>query len=257
MQQDTLAPEARLREFWDNHVAKWKIARSPVGTQAFFSEVEQYRFEKLSYLPTLVPYDGFPGKTVLEVGCGLANDLVQFAKNGSLTTGVDISPVAIDLATENFRQRGLSCSHHVMNGESLDFEAETFDVVYCHTVLQFTPNPARMCDEIWRVLKPGGTAYLMVINKLSWLLFLHRLFNIEIDHLDAPYYHTHSVSELRDLTGRFSKTTIHRERYPVATKVHKGALASVFNYTFVPLWNALPAFSKEWCAHHLFCIAEK
>ena len=66
-------------------------------------------------------------------------------------TGIDISPRAIELARTNFAQRGSPGGFAVMDGEALEFPDRSFDVVYCHTVLHFTPHPERMVGEIHRV----------------------------------------------------------------------------------------------------------
>ena len=58
------------------------------GYPGFFDDLDQYHFEKLHHLLRLVDFDGYRGRTVLEVGCGAAVDLARFAKGGAITTGV-------------------------------------------------------------------------------------------------------------------------------------------------------------------------
>ena len=113
---------------------------------------------------SLVDFSAYASKLLLDVGCGVGNDLAKFAQGGARAVGIDLAPHSIELAKSNFSQRKLQGEFHVMNGEAMQFPAQTFDVVFCHTVLQFTPHPERMISEIWRVLKPGGTAIVMAIN---------------------------------------------------------------------------------------------
>ena len=98
---DTVDLEA-VRKFWNNHIHDWKVARSAAGTKEFFEEIEAYRFEKLNYLPRLVDFNGYSGKRVLDVGCGVGNDLSRFAKGGAQVVGVDLAERSIDLARRNF-----------------------------------------------------------------------------------------------------------------------------------------------------------
>ena len=58
--------------------------------------------------------------------------------------GFDLAPHSISLAVRNFEQRGLKGSFALMDGERLGVADDTFDLVYCHTVLHFTPDPAAM-----------------------------------------------------------------------------------------------------------------
>lgn len=248
---------AEVRHYWDNHVHDWKIARSPAGTREFFEEIEAYRFEKLRYLAQIVDFAGYRGRQVLDVGCGVGNDLSRFARGGARCTGIDLAPHSIALARSNFRQRGLEGRFMVMNGEALELPDDSFDLVWCHTVLHFTPHPERMVREIHRVLKPGGEAIIMTVNRCSWLNVLQRLVKLEIDHLDSPVFRQYTMAEFRALLEPFSRTRIVAERFPVGTKVHGGLKARVFNAVFVGAFNALPRRLTRPTGHHLMAFCRK
>lgn len=246
-----------VQQFWNEHIHDWKVAKSAAGTKAFFDEIEEYRFEKLHYLPKIVKFDGYPEKKVLDVGCGVGNDLSRFCKGGSEVFGIDIAPHSIELAIRNFSQRELSGDFRVMNGEHMSFPDDSFDVVYCHTVLHFTPRPEKMIAEIERVLKPGGVAILMTVNRHSWLNVLHKLMNVKIDHLDSPIFYKYTASEFRKMLDVFDDLQVIPERFPVATKVHDGIKAKLFNTGFVGLYNALPKGLTKRTGHHLMAIGTK
>ena len=225
--------------------------------RAFFEEIEAYRFEKLHYLPQVVDFNGYRGQKLLDVGCGVANDLSRFVRGGAIVTGVDLAPHSIELAKANFSQRGLVGEFFVMNGEKLDFADNQFDVVYCHTVLHFTPHPERMIKEIHRVLKPGGKAILMTVNRRSWLNRLQKLMKVEIDHLDSPVFYQYSIPEFRQMLAAFREVRVLPERFPVATKVHSGLKAVVYNGLFVGLFNLLPRTITRPLGHHLLAFCRK
>ncbi|MCZ6895657.1 MAG: class I SAM-dependent methyltransferase [Gammaproteobacteria bacterium] len=246
-----------VRQYWNDHVHEWAIARYGVGTKEFFEATESYRFEKLSYLSQLVNYAGFPGKRILDLGCGLGNDTARFAHNGLVVVGVDLAERSIELARKNFSIRGLPGDFSVMNGEQLGFRDNSFDLVYCHTVLHFTPNPDHMIREIHRVTKPGGLAILMMVNSRSWLRFLHRVMRTEIDHLGAPVFHWYSERRFKQLLSCFEEVRMVMERFPVRTKVHKGLKARLFNTLFVDLFNAVPRGWVRWSGHHMIVFAAK
>ncbi|UCG86405.1 MAG: class I SAM-dependent methyltransferase [Gemmatimonadota bacterium] len=248
---------AQVREFWEHNVHDWKVAKSDVGTAAFFRETEEYRFEKLHYLPKLVDFNGFAGQRLLDLGCGVGNDLSRFAKGGAQVVGVDLAAHSIELAKANFEQRGLTAEFFVMNGEKLEFEDNSFDVVYCHTVLHFTPDPAAMVHEIHRVLKPGGLAIIMTVNRRSWLNLLHKVMKVQIDHLDSPVFHRYTIGQFRSLLAPFRHVEIVPERFPVATKVHEGWKAKAFNLAFVRVFNLIPRPLVRRTGHHLMAFARK
>jgi 2-polyprenyl-3-methyl-5-hydroxy-6-metoxy-1,4-benzoquinol methylase len=248
---------AAVRSYWDENVSHWPIATAPVGTLPFFEQTEQYRFEKLDYLPRRIDFAGWAGQRVLDLGCGIGNDAARFARGGAEVTGIDLASGAIELARRNFALRGLAGTFRVMDGEALEFQDDAFDLVYCHTVLHFTPEPARMVRQIHRVLKPGGQAILMVVNRRSWLRFMHRVARVEIDHLAAPVFHWFTREEFAALLAPFAEARIVVERFPVRTKVHKGLKARLFNLLFVDSFNALPRAWVESFGHHLLAFARK
>jgi len=96
-----------VREYWEEHIHDLDITSHPVGSRGFFEDLDQYHFEKLHHLPRLIDFDGYNGRSVLEVGCGAGVDLARFARGGAKATGVDIAASAIELAKTNFQQQGL------------------------------------------------------------------------------------------------------------------------------------------------------
>lgn len=253
-----MTKNAEVERYWNNNVANWKIAADlETGSKEFFQEVERYRFDKLHYLPKHIDYDGFTGQSVLDVGCGLGTDLSLFAKGGATTTGVDIAPQAIEFSKKNFAWRNLEANFHVMDGQALEFADNSFDFVYCHTVLHFTADPAAMIAEIRRVLKPGGKALLMTINRASWLYALHKVAGLKIDYLDAPVFHRFNYKEFEQLVSPFNKREVIVERFPVRTEVHSGLKAKVYNHLFVDLYNAMPKALIGKTGYHLLAMVSK
>jgi ubiquinone/menaquinone biosynthesis C-methylase UbiE len=246
-----------IANYWDDHIHDLSITTHAVGTPGFFLQLEEYRYEKLNYLPRLVDFSSYKGKNLLEVGCGTGIDLVRFAREGANVTGIDLSKTAIDLARRNFMQSGLKADLFVMNGECMQFPENMFDVVYAHGVLQYTADTEKMIAEIHRVLKPGGEAIMMVYNKYSWLNLMRNVTNVPLEHEDAPVLKKYSVSELKQLLRPFQGYRIIPERFPVKTKLHSGWKARLFNNVFVGAFNLMP---RPWIrpfGWHLMTFAVK
>ena len=248
---------SQIAAYWDEHIHDLAIATHPMGTPQFFQQLDEYRYEKLNYLPRLVNFSAYKGKRLLEVGCGAGIDLVRFARGGAKVTGIDLSKTAIDLASKNIEQSGQNGDLRVMNGECMQFRDNMFDVVYAHGILQYTADSAKMIAEIHRVLKPGGEAILMVYNKYSWLNLMRKMTRVPLEHEDAPVLKKFSISELKQLLHPFQNYRIIPERFPVKTKLHAGWKAHLFNNVFVSAFNLMP---KNWVrpfGWHLMAFAVK
>lgn len=245
-----------VRDYWDTHIHDLEITRHPPGSAGFFRDLEQYHFEKLHHLPRLVPFEGFAGRRVLEVGCGAGTDLIRFARNGAIPTGVDLAASAIRLATDNFALEGRKAGLLVADGEALPFPDASFDLVYAHGVVQYTTDDQALVRDCRRVLKPGGTAIFQVYNRISWLNALSRVTKVELEHVDAPVYRKYSIGEFRNLLKDFSRVRIVPERFPVKTRLHGGLKGTIYNTFFVGLFNAMPRALVRRFGWHLLAFCE-
>jgi SAM-dependent methyltransferase len=245
-----------VRKYWDTHIHDLDITTHPAGSPGFFADLEQYHFEKLHHLPRLVPFEQYRKRRVLEVGCGAGTDLVRFARNGAIVTGVDLAPSSINLASRNFALEGRQAELLVADGEALPFADRSFDLVYAHGVVQYTSNDRALVSECRRVLKPGGTAVFQVYNRLSWLNALSRVTKVELEHVDAPVLKKYSIGEFRQLLNGFSRVRIVPERFPVKTRLHRGLKATLYNTWFVGLFNAMPKSLVRRLGWHLLAFCE-
>ena len=238
-----IAPGSLLEQvqaYWNERIHDLEMTSQEPGTIEFFQDLDVYRFDKLRYLPQVVDFNGYKGRHLLEVGCGIGTDLVRFAKGGAQSVGVDLSTTALELAKMNAQHSGAAVDFQLANGENLPFEDKTFDVVYGHGVLQYTAEPRRMVEECRRVLAPDGEAIFMVYNRISWLNALSKLMKVPLEHEDAPVLRKYSIGEFRRLLDVFGQVRIVPERFPVRSKLHGGWKGFVYNHLFVDPFNWLP-----------------
>jgi SAM-dependent methyltransferase len=246
-----------VREYWNRHIHDLEITRHPVGSRGFFNDLDQYHFEKLHHLLRLVPFDGYRGRSVLEVGCGAGVDLARFAKGGAEVTGVDLAASAVALAHANFEQQGLEGRFEVADGERLPFPDNSFDFVFAHGVVQYTANPRQLVEECRRVLKPGGEAVFQVYNRISWLNALSKVMKVGLEHDDAPVILKFSTGEFRRLVDGFREVQVVPERFPVKSRLHGGWKGAVYNGLFVGAFNVLPRALVGRFGWHLLAFCKK
>lgn len=248
----------KIQEYWNHRIHDLEMTAHPVGTKAFFEDLDEYRFDKLHYLPKLVDFGSFKHQRLLEVGCGIGTDLVRFAKGGARVTGVDLAQTAIELARKNFELNGVTPEElRVANGEALPYGDATFDAVYGHGVIQYTANAPQLIGEMHRVLKPGGTGIFMVYNRVSWLNAMSKVMKVALEHEDAPVLKKYSIGEFRELLAPFRETRIVPERFPVKSRLHKGWKGVAFNTVFVGTFNAVPRSLVRPLGWHLMAFCRK
>ena len=158
----------RVRAFWQAHPCGTKFADAESGTRRFYELAEEHRYKKEWHIPLAADFTGACGLRVLEIGCGLGTDGAQFAKAGADYTGVDLTEAAVELARKNFELFNLPGTLRAADAENLDFDDNSFDLVYSHGVLHHTPDTARAVREIHRVLRPAGRAIVMLYHRNSY-----------------------------------------------------------------------------------------
>jgi ubiquinone/menaquinone biosynthesis C-methylase UbiE len=248
---------AAIRRYWNIHIHDLEISAHPPGSPGFFADLDEYHFDKLHHLLRLVDFNGYAGRRVLDVGCGTGVDLVRFARGGARVTGVDVADSAIALARQNTAQQGLDAALCLADGERLPFPDASFDFVYAHGVVQYTADDRALVEECRRVLKPGGTAFFQVYNRVSWLNALSRIMKVGLEHEGAPVLKKYSIGEFRRLLTGFATVRTVAERFPVASRLHGGWKGFVYNRVFVGAFNILPRALVRRFGWHLLAFCQR
>jgi SAM-dependent methyltransferase len=167
-----------VQSYWNDRPCGAKFTDYEPGTREFFRAVEEHRYRLEPHIREMAGFGETKGKRVLEIGCGLGTDGAQFAQAGANYVGMDLS--AVGLAKRNLQQRELPANCLVSDAEALPFADGSFDIVYSHGVLHHTPNLPAAVAEVYRVLRPGGRAIVMMyhraaLNYYGGILFLRRL----------------------------------------------------------------------------------
>jgi len=168
----------KIKEYWQgkNIPQQWYSNKTPL-TLPWFNEISLKRYKKYyEYLKNDLEFEFHSGEKVLEIGCGLGTDLIEYAKNDAIVTGIDLHEDQINLTKLNFELRNLSYSDiKVANAEELPFSDKEFDFVISFGVLHHTPDTQKAINEVFRVLKDDGTAIIMLYAR-GWKHYIKRCF---------------------------------------------------------------------------------
>ncbi|MFQ5590136.1 MAG: class I SAM-dependent methyltransferase [Phycisphaerae bacterium] len=170
-----------VRGFWDRRPCNIRHSPEPVGTRSYFDQVERRKYFVEPHIPGFADFARWRGKKVLEVGCGIGTDTVNFCRAGAAVTAVDLSGESLSITARRLEVYGLRAELHQANAEELTcIQDDQYDLVYSFGVLHHTPNPAAAVAQCRRVLKPGGELRVMLYNSASykvvwaWLKYVGR-----------------------------------------------------------------------------------
>lgn len=211
----------KVHDFWNDAACGENLYLQSIDRSGYESQAaERYRLE-----PQILPFADFDsarGRKVLEIGVGLGADHQHLAASGADLYGIDLTERAVDHTRRRLELFGLTSHLAVGDAENLEFSDETFDIVYSWGVLHHSPNTARAIEEVYRVLKPGGRAKIMIYHKWSvigFMLWLRYAFligrpwrslrDVYAKHLESPGTKAFSYAEARHLFTQFSHVSIY------------------------------------------------
>jgi len=169
------SPWSACALFWDTEACGTHFVTHYSNDRDFFSKYREFRYRTEWHIPEFAEFAEAAGKRVLEIGCGNGTDGVMFALNGADYTGVDLTAEAVEATRRHFAVEGLRAVFRQENSERLSFANNSFDIVYSFGVLHHTPIPEQAVAEVYRVLKPGGTARIMLYHRHSFNYYVRIL----------------------------------------------------------------------------------
>jgi SAM-dependent methyltransferase len=153
--------------FWNSGACSVHVVARCGTEREAFAAYRESRYRTEWQLPAFAGFADARAKRVLEIGCGNGADAVMFAKHGAAYVGVDLTDAAVDATRRHLAAEGLEGRCGLANVEQLCYAKESFDIVYSFGALHHTSSPEKAVHEVWRVLKPGGVALIMLYHRHS------------------------------------------------------------------------------------------
>lgn len=228
------------QEFWNELCGSpFASANGIVGNSLeSLQKFDQLFYEYYPYLHRHIPVEIMKGKNVLEVGLGYGTVGLKIAQAGAHYTALDIAEKPVKMMKHRLQLYGLQGV--VLQGSMLEcpLSNESQDIVVSIGCFHHTGNMQKCVDETYRVLKPGGRAYIMVYNRFSyrqWIQWPRKTFFSLLSHVGvnwgdrsigddqrkaydcdslgraAPETVLSSQAELRKLFRKFSKVKMTKE----------------------------------------------
>src|SRR5690348_5371598 len=125
----------QTRDIWWDEDEPLHLLRTAINP-ARFEYMRRVLVEKLNI--------DLQGKKTLDVGCGGGILAEEFARLGCAVTGIDPSEPSLATARKHASQSGSQIDYQTGTGESIPFDDESFDIVYCCDVLEHVKNLGRV-----------------------------------------------------------------------------------------------------------------
>ncbi len=210
-----------MRYDWNEALAASEFSREFYGEidRRFFDDAAHYLPPRVRPFDRLVPFDRLATCDVLEIGVGNGSHAQLLAPHCRSYTGIDLTEYAVKSTATRFAMLNLPGRILQMDAEQMALPDASFDFVWSWGVIHHSADTDRVLREMHRVLRPGGTATVMVYHR-SWLYTyvytgllrgvlqagflrhnLHELFQLNTDGAIARFYRADEWVALAERCG--------------------------------------------------------
>lgn len=255
-----------VKGFWDQRPCNIRHSSKPVSTKAYFDEVEARKYFVEPHIPRFAQFERWRGKKVLEIGCGIGTDTINFARHGAWVTAVELSEKSLELARKRAEVYGLqdNIRFYLGNAEELTkfVDVEPYDLIYSFGVIHHTPHPERVIEQMRHCVRPGSTVKIMVYHRYAWKVFwilltygkgqFWRVAELVAQHSEAqtgcPVTYTYTRRESRALLERHG----FRVTEMWVDHIFPYRIPDYVEYRYVKVWyfRWMPQFLFHWLERH-------
>lgn len=222
--QFSKVPINKIQEFWDKRPCNIRHSTSKFGTKKYFDEVEKRKYFVESHIPQFAEFKKWKNKRVLEIGCGIGTDTVNFLRNGAKVTAVELSAKSLDIAKKRVKVYGLQkqFKFYLANAEELSkvVPVEAYDLIYSFGVIHHSPHPEKIIKEIQKYTHKDTIIKVMIYYryawKVLWILFKYgkgafwKIDKLVADNSEAaigsPVSYIYSKNQAKKLLADFNIT---------------------------------------------------
>ena len=213
-----------VKKYWNDRPCNVRHSKKDTGTKEYFDEVETKRYTAEPHIPLFADFESYKGKKVLEVGCGMATEGINFVKHGAEYTGTDLSEDSLELAKKRFGVYNKEGKFYAGNSEELTsfVPVETYDLIYSFGVIHHSPQPERIISEIKKYMNKDSTLKIMLYASESWKNYMIEAgYDQPEAQYGCPIAYTYTKDEVRELLDGFDVTIEQNHIFPYQIEPYK------------------------------------
>lgn len=228
-----------VKNFWNKRPCNIRHSSKEVGTKEYFDEVEKRKYFIEPHIPKFAEFKKWKDKRVLEIGCGIGTDSINFVRNGALLSCVELSEESLNICKKRFEVFGFQARFYLGNCEELTtfLPEEKYDLVYSFGVLHHTPNIHKAISEIKKYMHKDSVLKIMLYAKISWKsIMIDAGFEQPEAQTGCPIANTYTHDEIRLILKDFKIVSIRQEHiFPYVVEKYVN-----YEYELQPWFKNMP-----------------
>lgn len=168
----------KIRSYWNKQPCNINHSKEPGLSKKYFDEVKKKKYFVEKHIIKFADFKKYNKKNVLEIGCGIGTDAMEFIRNGAKYIGVDYSDNSIRICkkrTEVLKLTNKKPQFIVDNCEELKKIKKLkikFDLIYSFGVLHHTENMQKAFNRIYEIADKQTEIKIMLYARNSYKKFL-------------------------------------------------------------------------------------
>lgn len=168
----------KIKQYWNAKPCNIGHSRKAFLSREYFNEVKKKKYFVEPHILQFADFKKYKNKNVLEIGCGIGTDAVEFIKNGANYIGIDYSDRSLEIAKKRVQVLNLKENNPLffnLNAENLSKIKKLnlkFHLIYSFGVIHHTKNMKKCFNEIYKIANKNTEIKIMLYAKNSYKNFL-------------------------------------------------------------------------------------
>ncbi len=165
---------SKVKRYWNKQPCNIKFSSKKKLSKEYFKDITKKKYFVEKHIPSFAEFKKYKNKKVLEIGCGIGTDAVEFIKHGAIYTGIDYSDESIKIAKKRIEVLNLNNKNpniFVDNAEQLKLVKKLnikFDLIYSFGVIHHTPNMMNCFKSIYKIANKKTIIKIMLYAENSY-----------------------------------------------------------------------------------------
>lgn len=163
----------QVQRYWDSRPCNVRHSEIDIDENPlqYSRNVSERKFKVEPHLIDFADFGNWYGMKVLDLGCGVGTQAIQFAMCGVSVTAVDLSKKSLEIARKRIDAYKLDLDIQFTQANIEELPAylphSYYDLIFSFGVIHHTPNPERVIRHVKNYLAPDGEFRLMLYHRYS------------------------------------------------------------------------------------------
>ena len=220
----------KIQNYWNSSPCNINHSKKKFLSKEYFEEIRKKKYFVEKHIKKFADFKKYKNKTVLEIGCGIGTDAIEFIKNKAIYYGIEYSNKSLEIAkkrVEVYKLEKYNPTLMLDNAENLNSIKKLnvkFDLIYSFGVLHHTPNIKNCFESIYKISHKNTEIKIMLYAENSYKNFLLNVTPYRYEsQKGCPVFYRVSKSDLNFLIKKkFKIITIEQDFiFPYKIKPYK------------------------------------